>query len=243
MNSSGNGTTTVTITTPPISNNNSFNLKENTTIINNNTTQQLHIQTTPIQNSINNNNTVTINANNGIKKKRFSINVLNVKQSGADSSDDIETENITFAPTISTPAVKEESIAPWSNVAVSEAIQEIPADYVVDQSCELNQQVDALSVCRADRFFFPVLAEYNVPFERLRNIQKQMSQLNNDLKRTMDECKELYTKHVERLQRERDTALLAASQIEDPNNINAQLPPGVEISNKKVSFEWLISFA
>jgi predicted nuclease with TOPRIM domain len=80
-----------------------------------------------------------------------------------------------------------------------------------------------------------VLGEYNVPFERLRNIEKQMSQLSNDLKRTMDECKDIYTKNIERLQRERDTALIAASQIEDPNNINAQLPPGVEISNKKVS--------
>jgi inorganic triphosphatase YgiF len=74
-----------------------------------------------------------------------------------------------------------------------------------------------------------------VPFERLRNIQNKMSQLSNDLKRCMDECKDIYTKQVDRLQRERDTALLAASQIEDPNNINAQLPPGVEISNKKVS--------
>lgn len=68
----------------------------------------------------------------------------------------------------------------------------------------------------------------------MRNIQKQLNQLNNDLKRCMDECKDIYTKHVERLQRERDTALLAASQMEDPNNISAQLPPGVEISNKKV---------
>lgn len=69
----------------------------------------------------------------------------------------------------------------------------------------------------------------------MRNIQKQLTQLNTDLKRCMDDCKEIYTKHVERLQRERDTALIAASQMEDPNNISAQLPPGVEISNKKVS--------
>lgn len=55
----------------------------------------------------------------------------------------------------------------------------------------------------------------------------------------MDECKEIYLKHIERLQRERDTALIAASQIEDPNNINAQLPPGVEISNKKVNLFYL----
>ena len=80
-----------------------------------------------------------------------------------------------------------------------------------------------------------VLAEFSVPLERMRNIQKQVSQLNMDLKRCMDDCKEIYMKHIERLQRERDTALIAASQIEDPNNINAQLPPGVEISNKKVS--------
>lgn len=69
----------------------------------------------------------------------------------------------------------------------------------------------------------------------MKNIQKQINQLNCDLKRSMDEVREIYTKQVERLQRERDTALLAASQIDDPNNINAQLPPGVEISNKKVS--------
>lgn len=139
ISGSGNGTTTVTITTPPIgSNNSSTNLNNNTSIINNNTTQQLHIQTAPIQNSINssnnNNNTVTINANNGIKKKRFSVNILNVKQSGADSSDDVEAENITFTPNVVTPSVKEESVAPWQTV--TEAIQEIPADYVVDQSCK-----------------------------------------------------------------------------------------------------------
>lgn len=140
MSGSGNGTTTVTITTPPISSHNSStNLNNNCTVspINVNT-QQLHIQTTPLQNSIcnnnnNNNNTVTINANNGIKKKRFSVNILNVKASGNESSDDVETENITFTPSV-TPAVKEESIAPWQTV--NEAIQEIPADYVVDQSCK-----------------------------------------------------------------------------------------------------------
>lgn len=144
MTGSGNGTTTVTITTPPIStthNSSSSNLNNNTSIINNNqqTTQQLHIQTTPIQNNINNNsshnnnNTVTINANNGIKKKRFSVNILNVKASGAESSDDVEAENITFAPAV-TPSVKEEAVAPWQTV--TEAIQEIPADYAVDQSCK-----------------------------------------------------------------------------------------------------------
>lgn len=40
------------------------------------------------------------------------------------------------------------------------------------------------------------------------------------------------------MQRERDAAILAASNLDDPNNINnlnSQLPPGVEIPNKKVS--------
>lgn len=108
-------------------------------MLNNNNTQ-LHIQTVPIQNNIssnnNNNNTVTINANNGIKKKRFSVNILNVKTSGAESSDDVEAENITFAPHV-TPSVKEESVAPWQTV--TEAIQEIPSDYIVDQSCKFPQ--------------------------------------------------------------------------------------------------------
>lgn len=85
------------------------------------------------------------------------------------------------------------------------------------------------------KVLFPVLTEFNIPFTKMRDIQKQLNQLNIDLKRCMDECKEVYTKHIERLQRERDTAIVAASQMDDPNSINAQLPPGVEISNKKVT--------
>jgi deformed epidermal autoregulatory factor 1 len=84
-------------------------------------------------------------------------------------------------------------------------------------------------------FQLSVLTEFNVPFTRLRDIQKQLCQLNNDLKRCMDECKDIYVRNVERLQRERDAAIVAASQMDDQNNINAQLPPGVEISNKKAS--------
>jgi hypothetical protein len=141
---------TVTITTTPVvsSNNNSNNNNTNSSTINtsiitphNTAPQQLHIQTTPIQssnssNNNNNNNTVTINANNGIKKKRFSVNIVNVKPSSAESSDGVEShENITFTPTVATSAssVKEEAVTPWQTV--TEAIQEIPADYV-DQTRE-----------------------------------------------------------------------------------------------------------
>lgn len=83
-----------------------------------------------------------------------------------------------------------------------------------------------------------MLSEFNVPLERMKNISTQMNKLASEAKRCMNDCKDIYLKHIERLQRERDTALLAASQIEDPNNINAQLPPGVEISNKKVNI-WI----
>lgn len=136
-NSSGNGqqqvtAANVTITTPVVTtNNNNANstLSNNTNIISNSTsTQQLHIQTTPIQNN-NNNNTVTFNANNGIKKKRYNLNIINVKPS--ESSEDIESENITFTPAVTAqPAVKEEeeAVTPWQTV--TEAIQEIPSDYV-----------------------------------------------------------------------------------------------------------------
>lgn len=153
MTSNGNGTTTVTITTPPVSSNNSSTpepFRHTGTI--QTTAQHLHIQTTPIQNSItqNNNNTVTINANNGIKKKRFSLNIVNVKPSGAESSDDLETETIQFTPTI-TPAVKEETIAPWQTV--TEAIQEIPAEYVVDQSCKFAGFVCAIGFSNFYAYF------------------------------------------------------------------------------------------
>lgn len=131
---------TVTITATPVvtTHNNNTNSTINPSIIttpHNTTPQQLHIQTTPIQSSNhNNNNTVTINANNGIKKKRFSVNIVNVKPSGAESSNDVDENAITFTPAVAPPSsVKEESITPWQTV--TEAIQEIPADYV-DQTRE-----------------------------------------------------------------------------------------------------------
>lgn len=70
--------------------------------------------------------------------------------------------------------------------------------------------------------------------EQMRSYFQQMQKLTADAKKCMYETKEIYMKHIERLQRERDTAILAASQLDDPNNIGGQLPPGVEISNKKV---------
>lgn len=49
---------------------------------------------------------------------------------GGESSDVESHENITFTPTAapSSSSVKEEALTPWQTV--TEAIQEIPADYV-----------------------------------------------------------------------------------------------------------------
>jgi deformed epidermal autoregulatory factor 1 len=81
-------------------------------------------------------------------------------------------------------------------------------------------------------FFRPtVIAEANIPLDRLRSLSSQMFKALSDFKRCINEAKELHNRQIERLQRERDAALLAASQVEDPNS---QLPPGVEITNKKV---------
>lgn len=120
MLSNVNASNTVAI--PPVSTHMSMN---NNSVVSSNT-HQLHLQAASVQNNINNNNNTTLNnTNNGVKKKRFSVNVLNVKASGVECPVDIEEENIT-------PIVKEE--LPWQSV--NEAIQEITTDYAVDQSCK-----------------------------------------------------------------------------------------------------------
>lgn len=82
---------------------------------------------------------------------------------------------------------------------------------------------------------FKVVAEANVPLIRLRALLSTMIKTTNEFKRCLAEAKELHVRQIERLQRERDAALLAASQLDDPNAIVNQLPPNVEIPNKKVS--------
>lgn len=79
------------------------------------------------------------------------------------------------------------------------------------------------------------MAEANVPLDRLRTLCSQMVKITNEVKRYLAETKEVHARQIERLQRERDTAILAASQLEDPNSIGNQCPPGVEMPNKRVS--------
>lgn len=80
------------------------------------------------------------------------------------------------------------------------------------------------------------MAEANIPLDRLKTYCVQMIKIATDMKRCLTEVKDSHAKQIERLQRERDAAILAASQLDDPNIVN-QLPPGVEIPNKKVSVE------
>ena len=61
-----------------------------------------------------------------------------------------------------------------------------------------------------------------------------MLKLATDMKRCISEAKDVYTRQIERLTRERDSAILAATQLEEQNNINSQLPPGSLHANKKV---------
>lgn len=61
-----------------------------------------------------------------------------------------------------------------------------------------------------------------------------MTKATNEFRRCINEVKELHTRQIERIQRERDSALLAArvhADVDDPNNTH-QIQ-GVEIAATK----------
>uniref|UniRef100_A0A336MFL6 CSON014679 protein n=1 Tax=Culicoides sonorensis TaxID=179676 RepID=A0A336MFL6_CULSO len=76
-----------------------------------------------------------------------------------------------------------------------------------------------------------LMAEANVPLDRLKSLCSQMIKITNEVKRYLAESKEIHARQIERLQRERDAAILAATQLDDPNSIANQ--PGAEIPNKR----------
>lgn len=79
-----------------------------------------------------------------------------------------------------------------------------------------------------------VIAEANVPLERLKAICAQMTKSTNEFRRCIAEVKDVYGRQIERLQRERDAALMAArvhADVDDPNNMHHM--PGVEIQTTK----------
>lgn len=72
-----------------------------------------------------------------------------------------------------------------------------------------------------------------------------MTKATNDFRRCLTEVKEVHARQIERIQRERDAALMAArvhADVDDPNNIH-QIP-GVEIATtKKVGKKIFFFFA
>lgn len=71
-----------------------------------------------------------------------------------------------------------------------------------------------------------------------------MTKATNEFRRCINEAKELHARQIDRIQRERDAALLAArvhGDVDDPNNIN-QIQ-GVEMpASKKVIANWSLFF-
>lgn len=70
---------------------------------------------------------------------------------------------------------------------------------------------------------FSVVSEAIVPLDRLKTLCAQMTKATNEFRRCINEAKELHARQIDRIQRERDAALLAArvhGDVDDPNNIN-----------------------
>lgn len=81
------------------------------------------------------------------------------------------------------------------------------------------------------------IVEANVPLDRLKALCAQGVKTLNEIRRCISEAKECHSKQIERLQRERDAALLAARvhSDDDPNGMN-QLQTEVELATiKKVN--------
>ncbi|XP_031617221.1 deformed epidermal autoregulatory factor 1 isoform X2 [Contarinia nasturtii] len=79
-----------------------------------------------------------------------------------------------------------------------------------------------------------ILSESNIPYDRLKTICAQMTKATNEFRRCIMEVKEAHARQIDRLQRERDAALMAArvhADVDDPNNV--QQMPGVEIPTTK----------
>lgn len=69
--------------------------------------------------------------------------------------------------------------------------------------------------------------------ERLKTLCAQMTKASNEFRRCLSEVKEIHVRQIDRIQRERDAALLAARvhDVDDANNIHQM--QGVEIANTK----------
>ncbi|XP_053684405.1 deformed epidermal autoregulatory factor 1 [Sabethes cyaneus] len=78
-----------------------------------------------------------------------------------------------------------------------------------------------------------LVSEANLPFENLKSLCSQVVKAMQEMKKYIGEARDIHTRQLERLQRERDAAILAVTQLEEQNNISSQLPPGSVHANKK----------
>lgn len=73
-----------------------------------------------------------------------------------------------------------------------------------------------------------------MPYDRLKAICATMAKATQDFRKYLSEMKESHARQIDRIQRERDAALMAArvnTDVDDPNNMH-QIP-GVEIATTK----------
>lgn len=78
-----------------------------------------------------------------------------------------------------------------------------------------------------------MIAESNLPFEKMKALCSQVSKAMQELKKCIGEARDVHNRQLDRLQRERDAAILTVTQLEEQNNISSQLPPGSVHANKK----------
>lgn len=87
-----------------------------------------------------------------------------------------------------------------------------------------------------------MIAEANLPLDRLTTLCAQMTKATNDFRRCINEAKELHVRQIEKMQQERDAALLAArvhEDADDPNHMNQmpgmEMPPSKKVNNLTIS--------
>uniref|UniRef100_A0A182K9H9 Deformed epidermal autoregulatory factor 1 homolog n=1 Tax=Anopheles christyi TaxID=43041 RepID=A0A182K9H9_9DIPT len=79
-----------------------------------------------------------------------------------------------------------------------------------------------------------LLAEANLPFERMKSFCTQLTKMVQDMRKCIVETQELHNRQLECMQRERDAAILTVTQLEQEQNINSNcIPPGSIHANKK----------
>lgn len=78
-----------------------------------------------------------------------------------------------------------------------------------------------------------MLTDANVPYDRLKALIGQMTKTTNEFRKLLSEVKEVHSRQIERVQRERDAALMAARVHTDVDESNVHGMAGVEIATTK----------